>query len=544
MIIWGLTYLAHSSLLIAAVWLACRFVRSASARETLWKIALVAPLVTATIQLNVPLREVAPVRITLPEIRGAAGSQLAEADENITIQRTESAPLYKSVDPVLAIWAAGATLLLLRLFAGRMWFLRALRGRIDLLREHDRLARLRAEMSCRPLVRLTESSAVGSPIAMPGWEIVVPRATFARLSDEQKETILAHEIAHLVRRDPLWLLAGELIKALLFVQPLNWIAQKKMKECAEFLCDDLAVRHTSNPRALAETLAELATNVAPMPRAVAAMAEGGSNLMARVARVLALRRERPLKLMTRVAIAVITIGALAAFAPGIERSLSKTDEPADAMHFSDGVLSRSFEGPEGDTHTELTARDLTIAQDASSFQFTSRNGFLHVRQTAERGPVREIHATPARTVYHVAGVEQSWNDDAQRLLLSAFRAEKAYDAIRITPLPRHATADRQMKTWDATVHLTGSRDGVATEIRVKANNVRYDAETAEVFFNDGASLYVEETVGQNTRTFRRNARELVWSGDFGKTEVSSWLEDLLHKQTKLRSDVARNLGRE
>ncbi|HJQ40830.1 MAG TPA: M56 family metallopeptidase [Thermoanaerobaculia bacterium] len=532
MIAWGLTYLAHSSLLIAAVWLAGRFVRSASARETLWKIALVAPIITASIQLNVPVR----ARITLPAIvtNGAAGFQPAEAEKNITVRRAESAPLHKSVDPVLAIWATGAGLLLLRLVAGRILFLRALRDRVELLREHDRLARLRAEMSCRPLIRITESSAVGSPIAMPGWEIVVPRKTFARLSDEQKDTILAHEIAHLVRRDPLWLLAGELIKALLFVQPLNWIAQKKMKECAEFLCDDLAVRHTSNPRALAETLAELATSVAPTPRAVAAMAEGGSNLMARVARVLTARRERPLKLMTRVLIAVITAGALAVFAPGIERAMAK-EAAGESMHLDDGVLSRSFEGPEGDTHTELTARDLTIAQDGSSFRFTSRDGFLRVRQTAQRGPVREIHATPARTVYRVAGVEQSWNDDAQRLLLSAFRAEKAYD---------DAPAKRNLKTWDATVHLTGSRDGERTEIRVKANNVRYDDETAEVFFEGGASLFVEETVGGHTRTFRRNARELVWSGDFGKTEVSSWLEDLLHEQTKLRSDVARNLGRE
>ncbi len=331
MIAWGLTYLAHSSLLIAAVWLASRFVRSASARETLWKIALVAPILTA----SVPLRDVTPVRITLPAVvSGAAGSQPAE--EKTAIRRAESAPLHKSID-LRAIWIAGAALLLLRLLAGRMLFLRALRDRVDLLREHDRLARLRAGMSCRPLVRLTESAAVGSPIALSqsisGWEIVVPRDTFARLSDEQKDTILAHEIAHLLRRDPLWLLAGELIKALLFVQPLNWIAQKKMKECAEFLCDDLAVRHTSNPRALAETLAELATSVAPAPRAVAAMAEGGSNLMARVARVLALRRERPLKLMTRVAIAVITIGALAAFAPGIERSFAK-ETTSDAMHLS------------------------------------------------------------------------------------------------------------------------------------------------------------------------------------------------------------------
>jgi len=162
MITWGLTYVVHSTLLIAAVWIACRFLRSASARETLWKIALLAPLLTATLELTVPLRKVTPVHITLPSASGAAGSQPAEVD----IRRTESAPLHKSVDPraiAIDVWIAGAALLLLRLLGGRLLFLRALRDRVELLREHDRLARLRAAMSCtqwRSIRRAAGSAAL------------------------------------------------------------------------------------------------------------------------------------------------------------------------------------------------------------------------------------------------------------------------------------------------------------------------------------------------------------------------------------------------
>jgi len=63
-------------------------------------------------------------------------------------------------------------------------------------------------------------------------------------------------------------------------------------------------------------------------------------------------------------------------------------------------------------------------------------------------------------------------------------------------------------------------------------------------FEGGAFLYVEETFGDETRTFRRDARELVWSGPFGQTEVSSWLEKILREQTKMPANVARALGRE
>jgi len=556
MIAWGITYIAHSSLLIAAVWLAGRFVRSASAREMLWKLALIAPIVTATIQITVPLRDViphsAPARITLPAVAAAP----AEAGPAPRPETQERAPRDLRSLP-LALWLAGAALLLLRLFAGRAVFARALRDRVDLLREHDRLARLRAAMSCRPLVRLTESSAVGSPIAMSGWEIVVPRDTFARLSDEQKETILAHEIAHLVRRDPLWLLGAELVKALLFIQPLNWLAQKKMKECAEFLCDDLAVMHTSNPRALAETLAELATSFAPAPRAVAAMAESGSNLMARVARVLAdADRERPLRLTARIAIAAIAVGALAAFAPGIAPSLAVAGAMRGSIHFDDGTLSRSFDGPDGYTRVQLTAKDVDLPEDASWFRFTGRSGFLRVSQTATRGPAREIEMTPGRDLqavirYRVGGAERPWSDEARLMVLSAFRGEKAYAApapaaaaIRVTPPRRTPDPGRKLQTWNAKVELTGTRDHVPTSMFVTARNVRYDAATGEVFFDDGASLVVEETVGDDTRTFRRDARDMTWSGNFGQTEVSAWLEKILVEQTKMPRHIARSMGRE
>src|SRR6185436_16479935 len=552
------TYPVHSTLLIAAVWTFGRFLRSASARETLWKLALVAPLVTATMQVSNFVPQATPARISIPAF-GLRQRQLplsnaaAPAAAPTSVAASESGDSHRRTpDLALALWAAGAALLLLRLIAGRILLARALRDRVDLLREHDRLARLRAAMSCRPLVRLTESSAVGSPIALSGWEIVVLRATFARLSDEQKDTILAHEIAHLVRRDPLWLLGSELLNALLFVQPLNRLAQKKMKECAEFLCDDLAVVHTGNPRALAETLAELATSFTPAPRAVAAMAEGGSNLMARVSRVLDPHghRERPLRLAARIAIAATVVGALAAFAPGIGPA---RHEPG-SMHFTEGVLSRTFDGPEGYTNVRFNAKDFDVAEDASWFRFTSRAGFARIRHTAAAGPAREIDMTPGRDLqpvvhYRVGGVEQPWSEDARRIVLSAFRAEKAYAresaaAIVVTPRQRRADAAQKLRTWDADVHYTGTRDDVPVEIVIRAAAVRYDLATGDVFFDEGASLYVAETVGTTTRTFTRNARELAWSGTYGRTEVSSWLADILRKQAGLPASIARSMGRE
>jgi hypothetical protein len=39
------------------------------------------------------------------------------------------------------------------------------------------------------------------------------------------------------------------------------------------------------------------------------------------------------------------------------------------MHFTDGVLSRTFNGPDGYTTMQLTAKDLSVSEDATSFRF-------------------------------------------------------------------------------------------------------------------------------------------------------------------------------
>src|ERR1041385_3173086 len=175
-----------------------------------------------------------------------------------------------------------------------------------------------------------------------------------------------------------------------------------MKETAEFLCDDAAVLQTGNRKALAETLAALAASVAAPVPAVAAMAEGGSHLIARVTRVLRASGspDSPLRLHVRLLIAVVILVSTAAFAPGIsmvvESSRSSTSSRTTVKsdsHFTDGVLSRSFRGPDGDTRVHFEAHDAWISDDARDVRFDAPGGYVRARQTSARGPVREVEIT-------------------------------------------------------------------------------------------------------------------------------------------------------
>ena len=87
---------------------------------------------------------------------------------------------------------------------------------------HSQLRTLAAEAGFTEDVRLTCSSRVPVPLALGlrQPEICVPPKALAGLTDEQQEGMLAHELAHLARRDPLWLVISHVL-TWLFFQPLT-----------------------------------------------------------------------------------------------------------------------------------------------------------------------------------------------------------------------------------------------------------------------------------------------------------------------------------
>lgn len=364
---WSVTYLMHSALLIALATLAARFIRSASVRDTLWKIALLGGIATATLQNSLPIEralpEAAPQRMTIT---------VAEPVEVPPAERSAPSPSSDAARAIAGAWAGIALLLCARIVAGRRRFLRIVAGRTEILTGTARtMLDAVAERAgyARP-VRLTACDTIGSPVAMLGWEIVVPARVFARLSEEQQETILAHEMGHLLRRDPLWLTIAECVKALLFFQPLNWFVAARLRETAEFLCDDAAVLQTGNQRALAETLAELAAHATPAAPAIAAMHEGGSNLVVRVTRVLRAHPRVPVRLGVRVAMAMSVLAVMVLFAPGFATASADSKK-------STWNASVSYSNDEAKTRIRIRIRDLHYDAESGEIDFDD-GGFVSV----------------------------------------------------------------------------------------------------------------------------------------------------------------------
>lgn len=348
---WLLTYGLHSTLLLGLAWLLSKRLSSrwAKLEEAMWRFALVGALVTATAQLAAGWEPVAGRFALNPALDAPAVSETVRPlPVRIAPIRVHAAAPARAESPslpswpfdlrstALGLWAGGA--LLLSLGWGISWFRlkRRLRARPEVVGGgmFTILRQLHGELGLSPLVRLTCSSRVSVPVALGIGrpEICVPPRALSHLEPEQQEGMLAHELAHLVRRDPFWLTFSRLLASALFFQPLNWVACRRLRELSERLCDEWAVERTGRPLSLARCLAEVAGwSVRPLP--VPSMADRPSNLAQRIRHLLddsrsPVRRVRPVWIGVGM---LFLLAGVAAVAPGVYAAVAEEKPAVSAM---------------------------------------------------------------------------------------------------------------------------------------------------------------------------------------------------------------------
>jgi len=337
---WLLTYLIHSTALLGLAWLVTRRRRlEPAASDLLWKVALLASLVTGTIQSRLQLAT--PAEVTLPVAavpQGAPANQPAAPTDpgrepgvsqstgtsvvGPTPSRAPSLPLV-----VVLLWGAIALGWSLHYVARRL----ILVGRLaDRRTVSDgplaaTLAELQRAAGYRRRVHLTMARTISSPVALGLSEICVPELALSDLGAEQQRSMLAHELAHLARRDSLWLAGASLIERCFFFQPLNRVARRELETTAEYLSDEWATRKTGSAVALAKCLATVAEwiQASPLGVPVAGLAERRSFLVSRIARLLEGRRvSSPASRRGWAAAAALGVAVTIAAAPRVSQGVA------------------------------------------------------------------------------------------------------------------------------------------------------------------------------------------------------------------------------
>src|SRR5689334_22108917 len=263
---WLLTYAVHGALfvMLAAAAERTRWGAVASRRDAFWKLALVGGIATSTVFVAVGSApagtavHLSPQGVIAPALTGDGVFRLGTA--------------WMAITAILALRTARAWRLGVR-HAGRRRVIRGGRATV-LLQEILGPAADRVTLSC--------SRTLGVPVAF-AREICVPVRALRELPDDEFRALLAHEAAHVVRRDAVWLMIAAAVRALGWWQPLNLVAAARLRLAMELSCDERAAGEPHERAALARCLIKIAQwNVRDDGAVLATMASRGSALRRRL----------------------------------------------------------------------------------------------------------------------------------------------------------------------------------------------------------------------------------------------------------------------
>lgn len=287
MVAFAMTYLLHSSvwILVVALLLKTPFLQIASLKNNLWKLALIGGLASAIftffggnvfweIPLNAPIAEkIAPTEKLIIE-SSFTKTELQEHNTPIISNEIPTAPILSEPlssinywNILLIIWLSISLFLFTKLLIEHWLFFQNLSPRIPITDSKviGIFKSLQNKAKLNPSIKLTQSNRLDSPILIRNKEICLPQRAILKMEKEQLEAMIAHELAHIARKDYYWNCGLALLQILFFFQPLHRLAQIEINNTNELLCDAYAARITGNNIALAQCLITVASWIKERP---------------------------------------------------------------------------------------------------------------------------------------------------------------------------------------------------------------------------------------------------------------------------------------
>lgn len=241
---------------------------------------------------------------------------------------------------IAMIWLVGVLFLSLK-FLAELAYIQRLKyqpGQPANASHQELLNRLSQRMGLNKFVELKENLRIGGPMVIGFLKpvILVPFGLINRLSPEEVESVLLHELAHIQRYDYLFNLFQSLVEIALFFNPAMWWISSFIRSEREHCCDEIAIAQTGNQLVFIQTLAkmeEYRNHSGGM--AMAFNGRSNSGILGRVKRILNNEEsfQLPFKLFWSTAILLVCAVGLLAFQ--VEPPLSDTPALANAASAPD-----------------------------------------------------------------------------------------------------------------------------------------------------------------------------------------------------------------
>jgi len=247
-----------------------------------------------------PIATVSPEPFTMPELAPMPSpKELAPLDihaEAVVAQTNlpkDSFPLALAL--VLGVWVICALVLASRLLVGRFILLRfcARSQTVFDVALFERVQGIARKLGLKQSVQVLEASRIHTPVVFGLFRLTIalPAGFTERFDRRQQEAILAHELAHLAARDPLWYLLADGLVSVLWWHPLVWLARARLQVTSEMAADEACVLAENGPETLAECLVTIAQEIST-PGSLESIGIEGSGFRSRLGQ----RVERLLKL--------------------------------------------------------------------------------------------------------------------------------------------------------------------------------------------------------------------------------------------------------
>jgi beta-lactamase regulating signal transducer with metallopeptidase domain len=502
-----LTYLLHSSVLLAAA-AALRLLlreRQLVLQEAVLRAALLGAFVTAGLQSGLGLAPLGGVLVaTAPstpvaaeprELAAKPSPATAEAATLALPSRPLAAADHAGLErpswqaALVALWGLLSLIGLTRLAVAAAGLRRLLDDRQPLadaeLRSTARL--FAARLGLRKAVLLTTSRRLSVPLStgVLGAEVCLPGDALAALAEGERTALCAHELAHLARRDPAWILLTQLAVALAPLQPLNLWARRRLGDLAECLADDLAITASGERTGLARSLLEVAGWMVSrpiFPLSVAAGASGArSGLGHRLERIMDPVRlpERPRRALLPLAAGLVLATALVT--PVVIGSpRAQEAEPAEAPEMAaPDVEAPDVEAPEAEAPEDEATEEEATEAEATETEAAETEATPAPEEEAPLVPAAPMVRTPPvmpRTPTPAAAprvppppppapvVAAAPRARTPRPAVAAGPAERAAQLVELTRVQAETEAAVQQSVTEAVAHL----EKVKAEIRAMA----------------------------------------------------------------------------
>jgi beta-lactamase regulating signal transducer with metallopeptidase domain len=315
--------------------------RSATLRYRLAAAALVGVLLSSVLTfawLYETPQETLANRTVVIEQPLAEWPQAVETDSGLALLLQQWGAYFETHIPLIVVlWLLGLSFFLLRIMGGLTYveYLKVTAVRPMSAYWQRRFELLQQQLGDRHPVMLLESGVVNVPMVV-GWlkpVILIPIGTLNALSPEQVEAVIAHELAHIYRRDYLFNILQSLIEALYYFNPAVWWISAYIRMEREHCCDDMALDLCGNSLDYAKALMQIEQASQRQARMAMAMArKGKGQLLMRVKRILNQPQNKIMMIekftATAMLMAALLFFSVSAVQPEEERQ-AKLDSPND-----------------------------------------------------------------------------------------------------------------------------------------------------------------------------------------------------------------------